>query len=820
MSSRIRRTLVGIYVAAWILSAVPLRAKEPAAGSARLVETYGKMPIYFVENLGQLDRRVSYYVPGNTTSLYFTSRGLTFALSSPKRSSEQQEAARWAVALDFVGARRGLKPEGAERTDAVVSYFKGPRSDWKTGLATYSTIVYRDVWPGIDLTYSGTTGRMKYTFVVRPGADPARIRLAYRGASSVKPGEAGGLDIATPLGGFRDDRPVAYQEADGRKQEVTVSYALGRKGRDFVYGFKLGIYDSSRSLVIDPVVLIYCGYIGGDGDDYASRIAVDAAGCAYVTGSTRSGEATFPVTVGPELTFNGDEDAFVAKVKADGTALDYCGYIGGSGYEGGSGIRVDAVGNAYVTGSTNSTEATFPVAMGPDLTLNGDFDAFIAKVSADGTHLVYCGYIGGSAGDYGRGIAVDPAGNAYVTGYAESTEATFPVAVGPDLTYNGGTSDAFVAKVKTDGTGLDYCGYIGGSFDERADGIAVDAAGNAYIAGETQSDETTFPVAAGPDLTYGGGGDAFVAKVRADGTALAYCGYIGGSSNEYGSGIAVDGAGNAYVAGTTTSGEATFPVIVGPDVTYNGSAYDAFVAKVKADGTAFIYCGYIGGDDDDRGSGIAIDLAGNAFVTGWTYSTEATFPVKLGPDVTFNGGVGGVDAFVAKIKADGTGLDFCGYIGGSYADFGYGIAVDAAGNAYVTGSTSSTELTFPVTVGPDLTYNGGFDVFVAKIGEPDCASTAAPIRWLKAKKNQGTDVYLTWDPDPAANGYNLWYVTRPQDIPLARQTSSPPAVAVSGCGPTSPPLTNCTDFGAATREPSLTYFYQVRTYCDPTHEGP
>ncbi len=261
--------------------------------------------------------------------------------------------------------------------------------------------------------------------------------------------------------------------------------------------------------------------------------------------------------------------------------LVYCGYIGGNDEDQGNGIAVDSSGNAYVTGYTYSTQATFPVTVGPDLTFNspGLSDAFVAKVNAAGTALVYCGYIGGSDDDFGNAIAVDSSGNAYVTGQTYSTEATFPETVGPDLTSNG-LSDAFVAKVNAAGTALVYCGYIGGSNDDQGNGIAVDGSGNAYVTGFTASTQATFPVTVGPDLTSNGLDDAFVAKVNAGGTALAYCGYIGGSGVDQGNGIAVDGTGNAYVTGITASTQATFPVTVGPDLTYNGGGVDAFVVRI------------------------------------------------------------------------------------------------------------------------------------------------------------------------------------------------------------------------------------------------
>ncbi|MEO8189258.1 MAG: SBBP repeat-containing protein [Acidobacteriota bacterium] len=703
----------------------------------RAKKDYGQMPVYFVENRGQLDPRVAYSVQGRDTSIYFEKKGVTFALTEPTSEGKSERAGfrkaslrtdrksgeesqpekikRWAVKLDFVGANPDVGITADQKTPAVISYFKGPKETWKTGLQTYSSITYQELWPGIDLVYSGTANRVKYSFIVKPGADPARVRLAYRGANGVRVNDRGQLEVETPAGGFTDDTPYAYQEIGGRRSAVHAVYALDEApaGGSRGYGFELGAYDRSQPLVLDPAVLVYAGFIGGNGNDDGHAIAVDSSGNAYVTGRAGSTEATFPVTAGPDLTANGSGDAFVAKVNAAGTALIYAGYIGGSGYDIGYGIAVDSSGNAYVTGQTESTEATFPVTVGPDLSYNGGlYDAFVAKVNAAGTGLLYSGYVGGSGLDIGYGIALNNSGDAYVTGRTSSTEATFPATVGPDTTFNGST-DAFVAKVNAAGTALLYAGYIGGSGFDDGRGIAVDNSGNAYVTGYTASSESTFPVMVGPDLTFNGGYDVFVARVNAVGATLAYAGYIGGSDDDHGYGIAVDGSGNAYVTGDTFSDETTFPVTVGPDLTQNFGD-DAFVAKVNATGTALAYAGFIGGSGFDTGTAIAVDGLGNAYVTGYTGSTEATFPVTGGPDRTFNGGLN--DAFVAKVNSGGAALLYAGYIGGGGGDYGFGIAVDSGGYAYVTGQTNFFQGTpFPVTVGPDLTQNGGDDAFVAKI---------------------------------------------------------------------------------------------------------
>jgi hypothetical protein len=690
------------------------------------------MPLYFIKNQGQLDARVDYYLHGHDTSVYFTPQGIVYSLTesstaatagqagrskSARLEKQLQTAApqRWAVAVDFIGANPAASPIGERPTSAVVSYFHGSLTDWRVGVPTFASVRYADLWPGIDLVYEGTTNQLKYTFLVRPGADPHQIKLAYRGASAVALTPAGQLEVRTPVQTFREEAPYVYQEEGELRTTVSARYIQAQTAPDgsLIYGFDLGAYDTSRPLVLDPVVFVYVGYIGGASEDLGEAIAVDEAGNAYVTGLTFSDETSFPVTVGPDLTFSGSGDAYVVEVNPSGTALIYAGYIDGGA---GSDIVVDKMGNAYITG-TASDETSFPVTVGPDLTYNGGLgDAFVAEVQRLGAGLVYAGYIGGSSSDRGVSIALDEKGGAYVTGETSSTQATFPVTAGPDLTYNGGFSDAFVASVNPGGTGLSYAGYIGGANTDTGDGIAVDASGNAYVAGKTSSSEKSFPVTVGPDLTYNGGfSDVYVAKVAALGTSLIYSGYIGGNDEDVSSGIALDIKGNAFVTGSTLSTEATFPVTVGPDLTFNGGLLDAFVAKVSADGTApLIYCGYIGGLGafGEGGNDIAVDGAGSAYVVGNTPADQTTFPVAVGPDVTFNGEE---DAFIAKVRPNGTGLMYAGYIGGAGDDSASGVAVDKFGAAYVTGDTNSDAATFPVLTGPDKIFNGDLDGFVAKI---------------------------------------------------------------------------------------------------------
>lgn len=716
-------TILAFFVASLFLLGFSAPLPPPAEGPPGA--SFGELPIYFIENQGQLTEEVAFYVQGSDKAIYFTDRGVTFALAG--------ESGRWTVKLSFKGAQ--AKPQGEEPTKAIFNYFRGNRKDWKQGIPSYGKVVYRDLWPGIDLVYSGTARCLKYAFLLQPGADPGKIRLKYDGAAAVALKDSGTLQVTTPAASFEDGRPVAYQTIQGKKVDVPLRYALDKN----TFGFEVGDYDRDQTLVLDPAIFVYSGFIGGVSSETAYGVKVDEKGYAYVVGFTDS-YTGFPVKVGPDLTLNGLRDAFVAKVDASGNDLIYCGFIGGEENDIGFDVAIDDLGNAYVIGATASDENTFPVKNGPDLTYNGgDFDAFVAKVVPSGEDLDYCGYIGGAAEDQGQDIAVDNDGNAYATGYTASDEGTFPVLVGPDLTYNGGDFDAFVTKVNSKGTGLVYSGYLGGEWSDMGFGIAVNHNQYAFLAGGTLSDETTFPVVTGPNLVYDADGDGYVAKLipnpnnKDPRDNYAYCGYITGNSFERCYDVAVDVEDYAYLTGYTDSPESCFLVVKGPDVTHNGYG-DAFAAKVIPDPgnpnpyDNFIYCGYIGGEANDQGRciGLWTDMDQTyAFVAGFTASTEGPDPMfpspGEGPDDSFNGGT--YDAFVAQIISQPFNADpkdnymYCGYIGGTDWDQGFGIAVDGDGAAYVVGGTWSTEADgFPVVVGPDLFFNGLRDAFVSKVG--------------------------------------------------------------------------------------------------------
>jgi hypothetical protein len=716
-----------LLLIAFACSAAGAQASEaPSDVKAQLQEAYGKLPLYFEANRGQTNKQVKFLNRGRGYSLFLTPTEAVLALSPrPTEGEGQGEGA--VLRMSFVGAYPKTRVEGLEKLPGVVNYFIGndPKK-WRTKIPTYAKVRHKNVYPGVDLVYYGNQRQLEYDFIVRPGADPNLIKLAFQGAEDVRIDDQGDLILQVGEGEVRLLKPNVYQEIKGKKQIIAARYILQTNHDDeritnnvernlvaVQVGIQVAAYDASQSLIIDPV-LFYSTYLGGSDFDNSVGIAVDAAGNTYVTGGT--GSADFPTTVGAFQTTFSSGDAFVTKLNPTGSGLLYSTYLGGSGGDGGGGIALDAAGNAYVTGSTLSTD--FPTTPGAFQTAyGGGGDAFVTKLNPTGSGLLYSTYLGGSGFDECSltCIALDAAGNAYLTGFTDSTN--FPTTVGAFQTaYGGGPFDAFVTELAPTGSGLVYSTYLGGSGDDEAfGGIAVGAAGNAYVTGLTSS--TDFPTTPGAFQTVFGGGlyDVFVTQMNPLGSGLVSSTYLGGSGDDEGFGIALDAAGNAYVTGYTDS--TNFPATVGAFQTANGGGGDAFVTKLNPLGTGLAYFTYLGGSDFEQAYEIAVDAAGNAYVTGFTNSTD--FPTTPGAFQTAL--AGNFDAFITKVNPSGSGLVYSTYLGGSGDEIAFGIVLDTLPNpnAYVTGLTNSTD--FPTTPGAfQPAFAGGFaDGFVAQITEAE-----------------------------------------------------------------------------------------------------
>jgi uncharacterized protein (TIGR03437 family) len=687
-------------------------ATGPRSSPAKALAGYGSLPLSFEANHGQANRAVK-----------FLARGQTYFLALRTDGIDVRRAAT-TIHLRFVGASPAVRIEAEGPLPGAVNYFVGNEpARWLTNLPTYARVRYRGVYPGVDVVLYGNERRLEYDFELQPGARPESIRLAYAGALGVRLDAGGDLVLKTPGGEMRQHKPRVYQEIAGVKRIIQGGYVLYGGNR---VGFRLGEWDRSRPLVVDPV-LTYSTYLGGNDWDEVEAVAVDASGNAYLMGQTYS--VNFPTVRPAQGAYGGQPglftngDAFITKLSADGTALVYSTFLGGNNSDAGIGIAVDGSGNAYVTGMTRSPN--FPTMHPTQSSMRGGGNAFVAKLSPEGNSLVYSTYLGGTSAnfeEYGAAVAVDATGAPYVAGVTAS--ADFPTSPGAfQRSRRTGSPTGFVTKFAPDGSRYLYSTYLGGNLTLPA-AVAVDAAGNAYVAGATQSG---FPVTAGAlQATYGGGNtDAFVAKLNPAGTALVYGTYLGGTDlasegsiqlntafryvmngGDQALGVAVDSEGNAYVAGATPS--RNFPRVGALQSVYGGGSNDAFVAKINAAGNALIYSTYLGGSGFDLARAIALDGLGGVYVAGWTGSVNFPQSEPIQPALG-----GGTDAFVAQLDASGSHLVYATYFGGSGDDYGLGIAADSSG-AYVTGYTTSRDFRASANA-VQKSLNGTGDGFVLKI---------------------------------------------------------------------------------------------------------
>lgn len=742
-------------------------SRSQAASRHKIVESYGRLPLSFEANRGQVDSQVKFLSRGNGSTIFLTSTEAVLALrngaaqpsdaSRPLHGQRETSVGR-KMAPQLPGLRRplvlrmklvGANPEaqiaGSEPLPGRSNYFTGrDPAKWHTNVPHFARVKYRGIYPGVDLVYYGNQRQLEYDFVVAPGGDPSRIELAVSGAEKVHVDSHGDLVLWAAGQEVRWRKPVMYQPVAGSRQEVSGGYV---EKANHVVGFAVGPYDASQPLVIDPV-LAFSTALGGNDSDRALGIALDAAGDIYVTGVTSS--FGFPTTPGAfqsqfpsqgPLAEGEAEAGFVTKIKADGSALLYSTFLAGglptavgqsvSVGDGGSAIAVDSAGNAYVTGFTFSS--AFPTTPGAVQTTFGGgicqpasnsacSDAFVTKLNPTGSGLVYSTFLGGNGADSGHGIAVDAAGNAYVTGDTKSVN--FPTTGGAfQIAFGGGTEHVFVAKLNPSGSALAYSTYLGGDRVDESGGIAVDSTGNAYVTGSTTS--FTFPMMNAFQPRLHGDRDAFVTKLDPAGSALVYSTYLGGKDLDDGRGIALDAAGNAYVTGETFSGD--FPLANPFQPTRAGCVLadddcnDAFVTKLNVTGTALVYSTFLGGQFGEGGAAIAVDSSGNTYVTGFTGSPE--FPTAN----AIQKGLGGaLDVFVTELNDAGSALVFSTFLGGTKTDEAHGLAVDSAGNVYVVGRTFSNDFPVANPLQPTRASSDLSDAFVVKIGSAADFSLSAP----------------------------------------------------------------------------------------------
>jgi hypothetical protein len=702
-------------------SADPKRpTKRDSATKDRVVEAYGNLPLAFEINKGQVDSPVEFISRGDGYSLFLTPREAIMFLrgqiendhpdTNRPTGGNATDNALLKIKLDGANSRPPIT--GVDELPGRVNYFigKDPRR-WRTNVLTYSKVKYSNVYPGVDMIYYGNQQQLEYDFIVAPGADPRQIKLHFEGARDLRIDSNGDLVLVLNGKEVRQHKPYVYQDEHGIKREIACQYMLTGKQR---VAFKLGDYNVQKPLIIDPV-LSYSTYLGGIGDDEGHGITTDTSGNAYVTGITFSNN--FP-TLNSLQTYRGAGDVFITKLNPAGTSKIYSTYIGGNAEETGYDIAVDGAENVFVTGGTDSTD--FPTTVGAldrqcgtDGTCNPNplnsvkgTDVFVLKLNAAGSALLYSTYIGGNERETGHGLAIDSSGNAYVGGWTGSGD--FPTTVG-----------AYDRQCGTDGN----CNPI-------------DSVNKAE--------------------------DAFVLKLNATGSALLYSTFVGGSGSDYALDIGLDSSGNVYFAGTSNNN--TYPTLnayqstwtAGSDPQY-GNYEDAVVTKVNPTGTGLVFSTYIGGTGKDYANGIALDNSGAVYIIGYTSSSN--YPTANPFQLAFAGGT--YDSFVTKLNPAGNSLAYSTYLGGTKDDYGYAIAVDSSGNAYVLGDSHSGNypLVNPVQTqgGSDpVIFSGNFpDITVAKLNPAGNALLYSTYLGGSNERNSGSAIAVDSSGNAYVTGYTL-----------------------------------------------------------------
>lgn len=796
---------------------------EPKPGQIHLA--YNHLPLIFEQNQGQADSQVRFLARGSGYGLFLTGHEAVLALQQPSHGATEFALLK----MQLAGTNPDFQVRGESPLPGKSNYFIGnDPSKWRHNIPQFAGVRYHDVYPGIDLVYHGNQGRLEYDFEVAPGAEPTRVALEFAGALHRHIDGDGNLILSLPSGDVAVHAPRAYQKNGANEQPVRSSFKLQHNGD---VGFEVGNYDPSKTLVIDPI-LTFSTYLGGSGNEACTIIlgssspisgcpgvAVDLSSNVYIAGSTTSVDFPIPVGTSPyQGTLKGTANVFVAKFNTSGSTEEFATYLGGSGTDTTAGVAVDLSFNVIVTGNTSSTN--FPTMNGLQSSpVNSTYKhIFVSKLNPTGTALLYSTYLSGNFTDVATGVALDPGGNAYVTGTTSSTEVQtgFPSTSGSfqPSPATGSSIQFFLTKVNPNLSGIasvPYSTYFGGGNSIRTGspaavggGVAVDINSNIYITGGTSflhvGGSNDFPILNAyqgcldsvPGTTtcptdvsaY----DVFVAELNPlaiTGTQLIYSTYLGGTGDDIGYGIAVDSSLSAYVTGSTDSDN--FPA-AGTGVfqaTYGGDT-DAFMAKVGAPTVSglnqgyvpLLYFTYVGGSGTDTGLGITVDTIQGARITGWTNSTN--FPILNNPvQLSYGSPPPGnpADAFVARIDTSGTsGVNGIGhystYLGGSKADYGTSIAVDPQGASYVAGETQSADFLTAVPFQPAL--DGTSDAFLSKLGpilSLGVTATAAPV--VVGVGSQVTFTYTVTNSGDLTNNVTFTDTLPPSGASFVSATTSP-----------------------------------------------
>ncbi len=720
-------TLMGSF----LCSAQTVPAKGPAPAS-QVQANYGKLPITFEANQGQIDPRVKFLAHGHGYSVFLTSGQMVLALRSSaaagnaanNSAATAQKPSGAVIQINLAGANQNPKIVGEIPQSGKVNYFLGkdPKK-WRTNVPVYKQVRYQDVYPGIDLVYYGNQSRLEHDFVIAPGADASKVQFDVQGVDRLSVASNGDLVLHKGSDEIRLQAPVIYQDFHGAQVPVAGQYSVNSTH----VSFSLGAYDKTMPLVIDPV-LVYGTFLGGLANDEAVGIAVDSNGSAYVAGWTQSNNFPLASQSGPPP---GSTNVFLAKLDVSGSSLVYADYIGGSSENYPTAMVMDSSNHVFITGYAYSGD--FPMVNAYQSANAGGTDGFITEVAADGASLLYSTYLGGSNYDYPYTIALDDSGNIYVAGATYSLD--FPVFNAFQATAvpnsDGGYGEyGFLSKLTPDGSALVYSTYYAGSATvlttcyggpclpgpySSVSGVVADGSGNAYVAGITSTYD--FPVTEGAYQTSNATNYdpqvGVVGKFDSWGN-LVYSTYFGADVNSYDfnmSAVAVDSAGSPYIVGTMYPGTNGLPITTPNlcDPTLSNCSW-GFITKFNPTFSTLVYSTPLGNNVDVWPQSLLVDANDDAYVLSESGGGDPSFLVN--PIESYNNQA---DLFIQEIDPTGVTQLFSTFLGGYGEDYPGGIAVDSAGAIYVAGYTNSSD--YPVTAAAlQNTIGGNYDAFVSKIG--------------------------------------------------------------------------------------------------------
>jgi len=670
-----------------------------AGSRLTLNPNFGKIPLYYIPNKGQVNEKAKFYAKTSRYTLWMTKEGLVFdsvrkfeATHPAPAGHPSQEGIieRDVSRLVFLDANKNSVIVPLEITQHKVNYFIGnDPNKWQKGISTSKAVLYKNIYKNIDLKVYGNESQIEYDWIVKPGGNPADIRFEYKNVKGTRIDKKGNLFVRTKFGELLHKKPVSFQEINGEKVNVESDFKRVDKN---TYGFRVHQFSKDYELIIDPVVsLEYSTYLGGNNDELYTRMFVDESGQVHLTGYTYSYD--FPIKNAYQGSKASSLDAILTKFNSSGSDLIFSTYFGGNSSEYFFAITVAGNGDVYIAGDTFSSN--LPAINRPI----GGKDIFIARFDSSGNFLAGR-YLGGTSEDRNLDIVLDGSNHVWATGFTRSSD--FPV-VNPYQGTLSGSASVYVSKLTANLANIVYSTYLGGGGESVGWRIEVDNSGYFYVTGRTSS--INFPLKNAWQNYHGGGqNDVFLTKFESDGSDLVFSTYLGGSGDDHCFGLAVGNSGDIYIGGFTYSND--FPT-KNPYQENNAGGQDVFISAFNSDGSQLLYSTYLGGTADDQHGRLVLDSSGYIYVSGNTSS--ANFPTKV-PYQSTKKGID--DAFLSILSPGGTDLIYSTFFGGSGWERCLNIARDSSGNIYLAGETQSWDL--PVLNSFQPNRGGGQDFFVAR----------------------------------------------------------------------------------------------------------